>query len=241
MALALVAAACGSDGDGSGGAFGVGGDDTSSGSDATGGGDDDTGGTDSGGDTGAGSNTDFCQGSDEINAALDDLDFFGPPAEVEQNLNTAIGLMNQYANSAPGEIQGSVNEAINTFEAMRDIMSEYDYDILLASGDPRFEELSNSTAPDEIDAFCGVDDDPISSTDDGGVPGLPNTEDLGEIDPGDGAAILAQIFNVDAQTAECLVNEGYDEDAITAAIASQGLSAEICGTTIGQLIAGIAG
>lgn len=147
---------------------------------------------------------------------------------------------------APGELDDEVAVITDGLAEMEAIFVEYDYDVF----DPGLQaamESFDTTPMDEAGAafsdymadVCGIDIATAPTQPSGPADVGIDPEDLENLDFDDPAAVLTQIFGVDQETAECLVEElgGFDENAIDPAT----LNDAICGTTLLEVITGAGG
>ncbi len=124
----------------------------------------------------------YCQRPD----GTDPFDDFNPlGANLEEQVQDLLALIDQMEANAPGEIAADVAVMADAARLMAEIFAEYDYDLLsIPPDDPRFlafqapelEEASRNIA-----AYCGIDiDDVNAATDDGGIVGGIGTSELPE-------------------------------------------------------------
>ena len=260
IVLALLASACGGSDDetpvvADGGTDSTDGSDDSSGDDdndadgssaSTTNNDDDAGDDDGDGDepvdtdfSGSGSG-DFCETAREYeeNDPLEDLGVF----DGEEFFDAVDELWNGLLPDVPGEIRPDVETIIAGFADMRAIAEKYDYDFFNADAAADLDALDTSAMDDATDRFSAYLEDVcgISLFDEDDIGSDP-TVDPGDLDlSGDEAAIsaslIAQIFGLDMETAECLVAELGD--ITDPSVASTGLNDPICGTTLAEVFAG---
>ena len=248
--IVLLAAACGSSdsdvvADSSSTTVGSSNDDDGSGadpadsSDSSGDKDGDDAGDDDPDFSGSGSG-DFCDTAREFeeNDPLEGLSI----TDGEEFFDAADELWDEVLPQVPDEIRGDVETIISGFDEMREIGEEYDYQFFNAAASDAFDAIDSApmdAASDRFDVYledvCGIDSF-VSGSDTG-----PDIDiDLGDLTDGQitsSAAIVAQIFGVDMETAECLVTELGDITSPGAVDPTQ-LDAPICGTTLNEVFSG---
>lgn len=181
---------------------------------------------------------DFCATAREYeeNDPLEDLSFFDGQAFFD----AADELWNGILPDVPDEIRPDVEVIIDNFRQMRELGEKYDYDFFdeeLSAEMEAIDQTGMEEATARFDAYledvCGITSVDTSGDGIGG-------DDI-EIDPdqlGTSAEIVAQIFNLDLETAECLVDELGDLNDPSAIDFSR-LDEPICGTTLNEVLAGM--
>ncbi|MFV2039295.1 MAG: hypothetical protein ACC660_03545, partial [Acidimicrobiales bacterium] len=155
------------------------------------------------------------------------------------------------------EVQPEVAAIQNNLNEFQSILAEYDYDYLdpnlqVALDDLNIAELAIAGRgfDEYVSQACGIEfdsGDVSGSVAAPGVAGLDGDdleqlqEDLGTADLDEDAAIelLAQSLNIDADLARCLTKElgALDTDNVDPSL----LNEDVCGTTLLEVITGIAG
>lgn len=248
--IVLVAAACGSSDSDVAAASnstndGTNNDDDGGGADLTDSNDGD-GGDDPGDDdpdfSGSGSG-DFCDTAREFeeNDPLAGLSI----NDGEKFFDAADELWDGVLPQVPDEILTDVETIISGFDEMRAIGEEFDYQFVNQAASAAFEAIDTApmdAASERFDAYlgdvCGIDSF-VSGPDTGPVG--PDTDiDLGDLTDdqlNSSAALIAQIFGVDMETAECLVTEIGDITSPGAIDPTQ-LDTPVCGTTLNEVLSG---
>ena len=250
--VALIAAGCGSSDDdtdvASDATDGASADDGTDAGDADSGADDDGGDDDGSGDggdddgsdddpdfSGSGSD-DFCETAREYeeNDPLENLSALDGP----EFFDAAEELWNGILPSVPDEIRADVETIIDTFDEMRQIGEEYDYDFFDEEAGAAMDAL-DTTEMDEatarFDAYledvCGI----VSVDTDGSEAPTLDPDDLTDEQIEASARFLSQMFDIDMETAECLVTELGDITDPTS-VDFDRLDEPICGTTLNELL-----
>jgi len=240
MALALVASACG------------GGDDDSSGGDATtttaatpGGGGDvaaDTTTTTQAEPVSGDSGSTWCDRIREFEDPDDspiDFNFFGlTPEQLEAQFETNVEVYEDWARTAPSEIEDDVNVFLDAFRLLVDRAEALDWSLLALADDPEFitafDNPAFEAAADNIDAYnrdvCGVD---VTSIADPGAG--PPPADVGD----DPIAIALNAFNLPADRLREAVGPEFEANITSDWIPTQEQIAALlaaigaCGITLG--------
>jgi len=146
----------------------------------------------------------------------------------------------------PDELRPDVEVIIANFDDMRAIAEKYDYDFMSEGALTELEAMDTTkmdAAGARFDAYledvCGID-----SFDSDGSETLDDIdldlEDLTDVDISSAAGFVAQIFGVDMETAECLVEE-FGELSDPDAVDLSRMNEPVCGTTLNEVFAGLGG
>ncbi len=194
---------------------------------------------------------DFCAIAAELEAndPFEDLSFF----DGADFFDAASGLWDQVGASAPPELQGDVATVAAGLDDLQGLLEQYDYDFFneelgaaMATLDTSEMDAAGESIETYVSDVCGIelntgssagDDGP--TTDPGGLEDLVGDLDLENFNPENTADVLAQIFGVDQELAECLAEEFGDFDPEN--IDSSTLTQEVCGTTLLEVVSGIGG
>ena len=180
---------------------------------------------------------DFCETAREFeeNDPLEDVSF--GDAEF---FDTADEVWNGILPSVPDEIRPDVETIIANFGQMREIAEKYDYSFLTDEALAELDDIDTTdmeAASARFDAYledvCGITS---FSSDGDDVPAI-DLDDLTDAQITTSASIIAQVFGVDMETAECLVTEFGDLND-PGAIDFARLDEPVCGTTLNELFAG---
>ena len=165
----------------------------------------------------------------------------------EEFFATMEDVWSRVAQVAPSQVQPDVAIITDGIDELEAILAESDFDPMQAG--PKLAEL-DATAMSEagarfagyVEQECGIDiADATGGVDSTGAPSI-EADDVTDLDPtgldpnGTEAQLLTQLFNVDEETAACLIEElgTIDFDQVDASQLSQ----EICGTTLLEVMTG---
>lgn len=198
--------------------------------------------------SGAGSG-DFCEVARQLNES-DPFEDETLGLFTEEFFTVVLDLYGNILAIAPDEIRPDLELTLAAFQQMADLAAQFEYNVF----DPAFGEAMEQVdtaaldaAAARIDAYllevCGVDTSADIDTDDTILtPDEDLLDDLENLDPTDAAALnelfLSQ-FNISPELAQCLADELGDiaEAAEDPSILNQ----PVCGTTLLQVISGLAG
>ncbi len=194
-------------------------------------------------DFGGDSNSDFCRQAIAFDAleSADNFDFTDPDFFDE----TAAALADM-ASSAPSEIRDDVDTIRVMTEQFANVIRSADGNILseefvdaMDAIDTTEADVAGDRVGQYLEQVCGLEADGDIDTSDITIPGLDigSLEGLSEAETQ--AAVFQQMFGVDEDLAACLAEElgDFGESAeLDPSTATQ----EICGTTMLELITGIA-
>ncbi len=172
MALLLVVAACGGDSDDGGDTTTTAASDSGQTATTTTTTTTTTTGAPDGGDNGSaggpGADTEFCQFDEELDNTFD-VAFTLSPEGLEDSLETALQLAEQFTDVAPSAIRDDVKILVKGFSDFVDALADIDYDFFNSSdafeNDPRVMYLESPeylAAAQAVDDYCGNDADDAS-------------------------------------------------------------------------------
>ncbi|NNE73420.1 MAG: hypothetical protein HKN26_07140 [Acidimicrobiales bacterium] len=183
---------------------------------------------------------DFCDTMIEFdeNDPLEGFSFFS-----DEYFDSLLSLINQTIDRAPREIKGSFEVVRDTFKKMRDTITDEDFNIMDPANEELLAELESEEflqASEDIDRYleeeCGIDSGfgGVDPEQPGANPPTLDPGAIADLENMTPAQFYEQILGVDAETAECLVDElgDFEELGDDPNLFTQ----EFCGMTFPELM-----